>query len=274
MIKKIGASKKAKNYVIGLCIAATILIIASLFYPVALNLKAYELLEDKALSIASSVATTTSSLAQNDITSLRSNPDSQSQSYKKLNTTVSTLARELSLNRIFVVYKGIGGKYFYLLDSQNAISAPGIEVDDKYLKHKSVLDKISDKKITAQCPSSTVDTDLGKALIAWHSLTNEKGDVIAVLGVECVIANYTFNKLEFGKLNIIALAAMASAILGIICIVIAVKIWQSSKKKRITKADFEQMPTLSQLQNEVMEDKTTNENATVNPEENSDEKKE
>ncbi|MEF9983530.1 MAG: hypothetical protein RR806_02080 [Oscillospiraceae bacterium] len=272
MLKKIANSESSKKYIIALWVLVAILSTFSLFYPISLKVKAAELLGDKAISMASSISSTLSQLNGKDLTNIRSNPTANSDSYKKINKVLENLSKELNCNKIFSVYKGVGGKYYYLLDSQNTITVPGAEIDQIYLSHKNVLDKISDGKIVSQSPSSTVNTPSGKAIIAWHNLTNDKGEIVGVLGVECCVKNPSFNKLGFVKLNLWALFSVSSLILAIFATITAIKVAKHSHNKKITKADFAQMPTLSQLENEILQknkDDAKNQESTEPTDENS-----
>ena len=230
MIEKIAFSPKAKKISMVFLIVGVILIAIAGILPTTLKNKETEVLADKSLAVAETMSAVVSEAYAKELDYVRSNTGSTSVQYKKLSDLFIRAVEANNASRIFAVYKGVGGKYYSMLDTYHPMDTIGEIVNEKYSqKYKSIWDKISAEKIYSDYNMSLMDNEWGKSVIAWSALKNNQGKVIAILGVQNSLSNKKFNTFSLKGVYIILLISTLCLIIAIILIILSIKIFKECR---------------------------------------------
>ena len=231
MIEKIAFSPKAKKISGVLLLLGAILIIVSAVLPMNLQNKETAVLADKSLVVAETISAVVNEVCPKELDYVRSNTNTDSQQYKKLSNLFSKTIDANNVSRIFAVYKGVGGKYYTMLDTHNSSSGIGEAVEEKYYqKYKSMWDKISSGKIYSDYNMNLLDNEWGKSVIAWSALKNSEGKVIAVLGVQNSLSNKEFNTFSLSGVYMILIVSAFCLIFSVISFILGIRIFKACRK--------------------------------------------
>lgn len=231
MIEKIAFSPKAKKISGILLLIGAILIVVSAVLPMTLENKEIGVLADKSLAVAETISAMVSEAYPRELDYVRSNTNTNTEQYKKLSNLFSKTIDANNASRIFAVYKGVGGKYYIMLDTYNSMDVIGEAVNEKYYqKYKSMWDKISSGKIYSDYNMNLMDNEWGKSVIAWSALKNSDGKVIAVLGVQNSLSNKEFNTFSLIGVYVILIISAFCFIFSVISFILGIRIFKACRK--------------------------------------------
>ena len=234
MIEKIAFSPKAKKYSLILLIISLVFLIIAFTMPFTLKEKEITILADKSLAVANSVSPILNSAYGKEIEAVRNHPNTNSPEFKKLNNIIIEIAKNNNCSRIFAIYKGVGGKYYNMLESYYPTNDIGSAMNEKYyMNYKSILDKIITEKIYSDYNTKLFENELGKSVIAWSALKDSSGKTVAVLGVQNSVNNLDFNNFSLNAVYLVQLIICLCFILGIFNLYYSFKIF--TEHKRINK---------------------------------------
>lgn len=228
MIEKIAFSPKAKKYSLSLFIIALVLLIISLILPITLEAKEIKILADKSLAVSNSISPILNSSYGKEIESIRNHPNVNSSEFKKLNNIIIETSKTNKCTRIFAIYKGVGGKYYNMLESYYPTDNIGDVMNEKsYINYKGILDKIITEKTYSDYNTKLLESELGHSVISWSALKNDSGKTVAVLGVQNSLNNMDFNNFSLKGVYFILFIICLCFILGILCLYYSFKIFKS-----------------------------------------------
>ncbi len=220
MLDKILYSKQLKRILVLFTALSALCLILSLTYPLARKAQAVNQVGERSLSSMTSFSLAMTYYSDEEISRL-SRELGMDDSYKSLCGLLASVKDAYGYNRVYLLYKGVGGKLYTLLDSgyrdnaREGVDYNGPTTQYKPLsgKAKSAIDKVFSKKeprITAGGIAETVDGV--KVVSSYVPVYSRSGEIIAVLGVDAGLSS----GMVFDRVGIIDLNWLAgiSAICG------------------------------------------------------------
>lgn len=165
--RKILYSKQLKRILVLFTALSALCLILSLTYPLARKAQAVNQVGERSLSSMTSFSLAMTYYSDEEISRLAREPG-MDDSYKSLCGLLTSVKDAYGYNRVYLLYKGVGGKLYTLLDSgyrdnaREGVDYNGPTTQYKPLsgKAKSAIDKVFSKKeprITAGGIAETVD---------------------------------------------------------------------------------------------------------------------
>ncbi len=261
MTKKNESSSKAKKYSLILFIISIVFLLVAFTLPLTLKAKEVKILADKSLSVANSITPVLNNCYGKEIENIRNHPDINSSEFKKINNILIETSKNNNCSRIFAIYKGVGGKYYNMLESYYHTDNIGIPMNEKYyMNYKGIWDRIITEKIYSDYNTKLLESELGKSVIAWSALKNESGKTVAILGVQNSMTNMDFNNFSLKTVYLIQLIICICFILGVLNFYYAIKIFVSHiktakgiDKKQIKKENAVKEKTIAASVSEISE---------------------
>ena len=220
MLDKILYSKQLKRILVLFTALSALCLILSLTYPLARKAQAVNQVGARSLSSMTSFSLAMTYNSDEEISRLAREPG-MDDSYKSLCGLLTSVKDAYGYNRVYLLYKGVGGKLYTLLDSgyrdnaREGVDYNGPTTQYKPLsgKAKSAIDKVFSKKeprITAGGIAETVDGV--KVVSSYVPVYSRSGEIIAVLGVDAGLSS----GMVFDRVGVIDLNWLAgiSAICG------------------------------------------------------------
>lgn len=242
MIDKLLNSKGMKKF-LGLGLALSLLVLLfSLVYPAMKRADRIDRTGTSAIAATSSLSTAVTYFAGEELDALKQNPTVNSE-YRELCGLLTRVKDTYGYERVYVVYKGVGNKYAYLLDAgyrDNATAGvdyalPGSEFSGAVQsKTRSILEKILSGKQTSAYDKDIVTTDgQSQVIVSFVPLQNGSGQTIAALVVESSAGDTQFNKLGVMDFNILALVS-GGIFLLLLLLTVSMRNWRKSRDLKRT----------------------------------------
>lgn len=237
MLDKILASRRLR-FITALILAISLLLLTfSLAYPAMKRAERIDYVGTTGLSATSSLSTAMTYFAGDSMSTLRQNP-TQSEDYRNLCGLLTRIKDGYGFERVYVIYKGVGGKAFYLLDAgyrDNATAGvdyqvPGTEFTGPVQKaSRSVIDRVLNQKDAAAfCKDIITTNDHRKVIASYVPLYDKQGQVLGLLVVESPAGNTDFAKL--GPVDF-QVTAMVSGGIAAVALLILVALARLSKSR-------------------------------------------
>lgn len=245
MIDKILQAKRLRNFLWILLILSGLLLAFSLGYPLMHKAEMVSRLSVPALSASRTAAVAISDLRGDALLQLQANPQNNA-SYRELCNLLAHMRDGERFDKIYMVTKGIGGKYYYLLDAayrENATAevdyfAAGQEFSGAvYQAGRSTLERVFDGRQPASNLSQILTTDDHRPVVAALTpVLAPDGQIIAVLVTEVSAADVNLS--HFGPVDL-GLLALISGIVFVLTFLIIIGLHRWRKKRTLRKKEEE-----------------------------------
>lgn len=233
MLDKILYSKQLKRVLILFTVLSALCLVLSLTYPLARKAQAVNQVGERSLSSMTSFSLAMTYYSDGEISRLSREPG-MDDSYKSLCGLLTSVKDSYGYNRVYLLYKGVGGKLYTLLDSgyrDNAregvdYNGPSTEYKPLSGKAKSAIDKVFSKKEPRITASGIAETADGvKVVSSYVPVYNRSGEIIAVLGVDAGLSSgMVFDRVGVIDLNWLAGISAICGATGILLLYFWVKL--------------------------------------------------
>lgn len=240
MIDKLLYSQPAKRILAIVMVCAFLLGSLFLMYPASRRTQALQQLGGSGVAASASLTTAMTVLAGPELQSLSAMPETGS-AYKRLSGLLTNVAAENRYERIYMVYKGLGGSYYTLLDSAYRDTgvanvdyyAPGAKfTGESFNKLKGELDRIYRGKGRAgYLPALVLNAHQEHIALTYAPMYSTSGQLQGVLICEIPAGNADFN--HVGPIDLNALAVLSYSIFALsLAALIGMNKWRKARESR------------------------------------------